>query len=112
LARAASNVSKTNEILGDKYDIKQINVITTKQSGSEYEHSILDDMLLMIFEMILLYIILEIFEDKNRRKWHHYRKTIVKDENIVDPDVIKEKERVEEHMKCKNANRKLTLDKY
>jgi hypothetical protein len=86
--------------------------MTIKQSGSEYKHSILDDILLMIFQMILLYLILEIFEDKNRRKWYRYPKYITQDDNIVDSDVIKEKEQVEAHMKRKNANRKLTLHEY
>lgn len=72
-----------------------------KQSGSEYHHSVIDDMLLMVSQMFALFILLEVFEKKNRRKWYSYSMPATKDEDIVESDVMEEKMRVEEYMKCK-----------
>ncbi|KAL0124659.1 hypothetical protein PUN28_006490 [Cardiocondyla obscurior] len=70
-----------------------------KQSGSEYRHSIIDDILLVTSQMLAFYILLEIFEEKNRRKWYNYVLPPVKDNDILNQEVMEEKQRVEEYMK-------------
>lgn len=71
-----------------------------KQSGSEYYHSVTDDILLMIFQMLTFFIILEIFEKKNRRKWYGYSKPSVQNDNI-ESEVMEEKKIVDEYIKRK-----------
>jgi len=78
--------------------------MTIKQSGIEYEHSIVEDVLLIIFQMVLLYVVLETFENKSRRKWYDYPEYITEDDNMFGMDVIQEKENVEAHMKRKTEN--------
>lgn len=72
-----------------------------KQSGAEYHHSVTNDILLMISQMFALYILLEIFEEKNRRKWYSYSKPTVKNDNIVEPEVMEEKKTVDGYIKRK-----------
>lgn len=72
----------------------------TKQSGAEYHHSVVDDIFLMISQMLVFHILLEIFEQKNRRKWSSYS-VLSADDDVVEPDVVEEKKRVEEYMKRK-----------
>ncbi|XP_019885107.2 ATP-binding cassette sub-family A member 3-like [Camponotus floridanus] len=69
-----------------------------KQSGAEYYHSVTDDILLMISQMFALYILLEIFDEKNRRKWYSYSVPSMQNDNIVS-EVIEEKKRVDEYIK-------------
>lgn len=69
-----------------------------KQSGAEYHHSVTDDILLMISQMFAFYILLEIFEEKNRRKWYSYS-VPVKNDNIVESEVMEEKKRVDGYIK-------------
>lgn len=71
-----------------------------KQSGAEYYHSVTDDILLMISQMFAFYILLEIFEEKNRRKWYSYSMP-VKNDNIVESEVMEEKKRVDGYIKRK-----------
>ncbi|XP_039306290.1 ATP-binding cassette sub-family A member 3 [Solenopsis invicta] len=70
-----------------------------KQFGSEYDHSVIDDILLMICQIFAFYIVLEIFEEKNRRKWYSYFMPPMKDDDIIESEVTKEKKQVEEYMK-------------
>jgi len=72
-----------------------------KQSGSEYTHSVIDDILLMISLLFTFYILLEVFEEKNRRKWYSYFMPPMKYDDIVESEVMQEKKRVEEYMKRK-----------
>lgn len=69
----------------------------------------MDDILLMVSQMFAFYILLEIFEEKNRRKWYSYFMPPIKDDDIVEPEVIQEKERVEEYMKRKRDNIKIKI---
>ncbi|XP_025154493.1 ATP-binding cassette sub-family A member 3-like [Harpegnathos saltator] len=78
---------------------KQLNVMLIKQSGAEYHHSVVDDVLLMISQMFAFHILLQIFEQKNRRKWNIYSVSPATDDNVVEPEVAEEKRRVEEYMK-------------
>lgn len=71
-----------------------------KQSGSEYYHSVTDDVLLMISQMFAFFIILEVFEKKNRRKWYSYSKPSVQNDNI-EFEVMEEKKLVDEYIKRK-----------
>lgn len=80
---------------------KQLNVMLIKQSGAEYQHSIVDDILLMISQMFAFHILLEIFERKNRRKWNSCPVSSAADDDVVEPEVMEEKRRVEEYMKRK-----------
>lgn len=73
-----------------------------RQSGAEYYHSVIDDILLMVSQMIALHIILDIFEEKNRRKWYAYFMPSTQDDHIVNSEIMEERTRVEEHIKCKN----------
>lgn len=72
-----------------------------KQSGSEYYHSVIDDILLMISQSIALLIIVNIFEAKNRRQWYNNSKFSIRDNNSVEPEVMEERKQVEENMKRK-----------
>lgn len=72
-----------------------------KQSGSEYCHSVINDILLMIFHMFTFFILLEVFEEKNRRKWYSYFIPVTKDDDIVEPEIMEEKKRAEEYIKRK-----------
>lgn len=72
-----------------------------KQSGAEYYHSVTDDVLLMISQMFAFYILLEIFEEKNRRKWYSYSKPSVQNDNI-ESEVMEEKKRVDGYIKRKS----------
>ena len=78
-----------------------MNVMLVKQSGAEYHHSIMDDILLMISQMFALFIVLEIFEEKNRRKWYSYSIPPMKNDDIVESEITEEKKRVEEYIKRK-----------
>lgn len=71
-----------------------------KQSGAEYYHSVTDDLLLMISQMFAFFILLEIFEEKNRRKWYSYSKPSVQNDNI-ESEVLEEKKRVDGYIKRK-----------
>lgn len=72
-----------------------------KQSEFEYRHSVTDDLLLMISQTFAFYILLEIFEEKNRRKWYNYSRLSTKDDNITEPEVMEEKKQTEEYIKRK-----------
>jgi len=72
-----------------------------KQSGSEYTHSVIDDILLMISLLFTFYILLEVFEEKNRRKWYSYFTPPMKYDDSLESEVMQEKKRVEEYMKRK-----------
>ncbi|KAL6255070.1 hypothetical protein P5V15_013404 [Pogonomyrmex californicus] len=79
-----------------------------KQSGSVYYHSVIDDILLMISQMFAFYILLEIFEEKNRRKWYNYFMPSIKyDDEDVNSEVIEERKRVEEYMKYYDETKSL-----
>ncbi|XP_072764356.1 phospholipid-transporting ATPase ABCA3-like [Anoplolepis gracilipes] len=82
----------------DKFCYKQLNVMLVKQSGAEYYHSVTDDVLLMISQMFAFYIILEIFEEKNRRKWYSYSMPSVQNDNI-ESEVMQEKKIVDDYIK-------------
>ena len=60
------------------------------QSGFEYHHSTTDDILLMISQMFVFYILLEIFEEKNRRKWNSPSVFSTKNDNITESEVLEE----------------------
>lgn len=75
-----------------------------KQSGAEYYHSVTDDVLLMISQMFALYILLEIFDEKNRRKWYGYSTPSVQNDNI-ESEIMEEKKRVDEYIKRKTYNK-------
>ncbi|KYQ46736.1 ATP-binding cassette sub-family A member 3 [Trachymyrmex zeteki] len=77
---------------------KHLDVMLIKQSSFEYNHSVTDDILLMVSLMFAFYIMLEIFEEKNRRKWYSYFMPPKKDDDL-ELEVIQEKKRVEEYMK-------------
>ncbi|XP_014486242.1 PREDICTED: ATP-binding cassette sub-family A member 2-like [Dinoponera quadriceps] len=83
----------------DERCYKQLNVMLIKQSGAEYHHSVVDDIFLMISQMLTFHLILEIFEQKNRRKWSSYSAPPTNDDDIVEPDVVEEKRRIEEYMR-------------
>lgn len=76
-------------------------MILFKQSGSEYCHSVIDDILLMVSQMFALFILLEIFEEKNRRKWYSYVMPVIRDDDSIASEVMVERNRVEEYMKRK-----------
>lgn len=78
-----------------------MDIILIKQSGAEYYHSVIDDILLMILQMFVFHILLEIFEKNNRRKWNGCFIPSANDNTVIQPEVREEKKRVEEHMKCK-----------
>lgn len=80
---------------------KRLNAMLTKQSGAEYYHSIVDDILLMVSQMFAFHLILEIFEEKNRRKWYGHVATDARDDDIAEPEVAEERKRVEEYIKRK-----------
>ncbi|KAM0731504.1 Phospholipid-transporting ATPase ABCA3 [Formica fusca] len=82
----------------DKFCYKQLSVMLIKQSGAEYYHSVTDDLLLMISQMFAFFILLEIFEEKNRRKWYSYSKPSVQNDNI-ESEVLEEKKRVDGYIK-------------
>lgn len=89
---------------------KQLNVMLTKQPGVQH-HMVIDDMLLMVFQMIALHVILEIFEQKNRRKWNDHSASPAEDDDVVEPEVVgpevvEEKRRVDEYMKRKVYDRR------
>ncbi|XP_011687936.1 PREDICTED: ATP-binding cassette sub-family A member 2-like isoform X2 [Wasmannia auropunctata] len=86
---------------------KQLDMMLIKQSGFEYNHSVIDDILLMVSQMFAFYILLEIFEEKNRRKWYSYFMPPVKDDDIVETEVMQEKKQVEEYMKHYNETKLL-----
>ncbi|XP_018368842.1 PREDICTED: ATP-binding cassette sub-family A member 2-like [Trachymyrmex cornetzi] len=78
---------------------KHLDVMLIKQSSFEYNHSVTDDILLMVSLMFAFYILLEVFEEKNRRKWYSYFVPLKKDDDILESEVMQEKKRVEEYMK-------------
>ncbi|XP_011067293.1 PREDICTED: LOW QUALITY PROTEIN: ATP-binding cassette sub-family A member 2-like [Acromyrmex echinatior] len=78
---------------------KHLDVMLIKQSSFEYKHSITDDILLMVSQMFAFFILLEVFEEKNRRKWYSYFMPSEKDDDILELEVVQEKKRVEEYMK-------------
>ncbi|XP_067203769.1 ATP-binding cassette sub-family A member 17-like isoform X1 [Linepithema humile] len=85
----------------------QLDVMLIKQSGFEYHHSVIDDILLMISQMFAFYILLEIFEEKNRRKWYSCSTLSAKDDDIIEPEIIEEKKQTEEYMKHYNETKSL-----
>lgn len=58
--------------------------------------------------MFAFYIMLEIFEEKNRRKWYSYFMPPKKDDDL-ELEVIQEKKRVEEYMKRKKDNIRIKI---
>ncbi|XP_011872819.1 PREDICTED: ATP-binding cassette sub-family A member 2-like isoform X2 [Vollenhovia emeryi] len=86
---------------------KQLDVMLIKQSGSEYCHSVIDDILLMVSQMFALYILLEVFEEKNRRKWYSYFVPATKDDDILESEVMEEKKRVNEYIKYYDETKSL-----
>ncbi|XP_025073393.1 ATP-binding cassette sub-family A member 2-like [Pogonomyrmex barbatus] len=92
----------------DKGCYKPLDVMLIKQSGSMYYHSVIDDILLMISQMFAFYILLEIFEEKNRRKWYNYFMPSIKyDDEDVNSEVVEERKRVEEYMKYYDETKSL-----
>ncbi|TGZ46018.1 ATP-binding cassette sub-family A member 3 [Temnothorax longispinosus] len=91
----------------DKGCYKQLNIMLIKQSGSEYCHSIIDDILLMVSQMFALFILLEVFEEKNRRKWYSFFVPPMRDDDAVESEVMEEKKRVDEYMKHYDETRSL-----
>ncbi|XP_071572404.1 phospholipid-transporting ATPase ABCA3-like [Temnothorax nylanderi] len=91
----------------DKGCYKQLNIMLIKQSGSEYCHSIIDDILLMVSQMFALFILLEVFEEKNRRKWYSSFVPPMRDDDAVESEVMEEKKRVDEYMKHYDETRSL-----
>lgn len=75
----------------------------TKQSGTAYHHSVIDDVLLMLSQIFAFHILLEIFEEKNRKKWYSRVMPETNNDSIAESEVAEEKKRVEEHMKCKTT---------
>lgn len=59
--------------------------------------------------MFVFYILLDIFEEKNRRKWYSSFMPPMKDDDIAESEVMEEKKRVEEYMKCKKDNTKIKI---
>lgn len=72
----------------------------TRQSGQNYFHSVIDDILVMISVTVALHLILHIFEEKNRRKWYNYSLFNGSNNDTLKESAINEKNLVEENLKC------------
>ncbi|KYN07185.1 ATP-binding cassette sub-family A member 3 [Cyphomyrmex costatus] len=88
---------------------KHLDIMLIKQSSFEYNHSITDDILLMVSQMFAFYILLEVFEEKNRRKWYSYFMPPIKDDDTLESEITQEKKRVEEYMKHYDETKLLPL---
>ncbi|KAK2587654.1 hypothetical protein KPH14_003774 [Odynerus spinipes] len=92
---------------GEEYCYKPFNAMMTIQSGQEYFHSVIDDLLVMISATVALHLILHIFEEKNRRKWYNFSLSNENDNDKLEESVTNEKNQVKKHMKYYKENNSL-----